>query len=91
LVDPFSPRISGRFACPSDDSSADIAVDPEVMAELRAMMPKLTDTPAPWSQFVLVSHRPPRPESPRPHYRCEETFDRLNVWLRDKGVTAKLL
>ena len=59
-----------------------------MIAELRALMPKPTDTPAPWSQFVLVSHRPPRPESPRPYYRCQETFDRLNEWLRNKGITA---
>ncbi|MCU0783831.1 MAG: hypothetical protein MUF81_07235 [Verrucomicrobia bacterium] len=72
----------------TDDSAADIAADPEVMAELRALMPSPTDTPAPWSQFVLVSNRPPRPESPRPYYRCEETFDRLNEWLRNKGITA---
>lgn len=72
----------------TDDSAADIAADPEVIAELRAMMPKPGEAPAQWSQFVLVSHRPPRPESPRPYYRCEETFDRLNEWLRGKGITA---
>ena len=70
------------------DSAADIAADSEVMDELRAMMPKPGEAPVQWSQFVLVSNRPPRPESPRPYYRCEETFDRLNDWLRKKGITA---
>ncbi len=72
----------------TDDSAAEITVDPEVIAELRAMMPKPTDKPVSWAQFVLVGNRPPRPESPRPYYRCEETFERLNAWLRSKGITA---
>jgi integrase len=72
----------------TDDSAAEITADPEVLVELRAMIPKPTDKPAQWKQFVLVGHRPPRPESPRPYYRCEETFERLNAWLRSKGITA---
>ena len=70
------------------DSTADIGVDSEVLAELRSMMPKLGDAPAQWSQFILTSNRPPRPESPRPYYRCEATFESLNEWLRGKGITA---
>ena len=72
----------------TDDSAAEITADPEVLVELRAMIPKPTDNSAQWKQFVLVGHRPPRPESPRPYYRCEETFERLNAWLRSKGITA---
>jgi hypothetical protein len=37
---------------------------------------------------VLRSNRPPHPDSGRPYYRCEDTFDRLNAWLRGKGITA---
>jgi hypothetical protein len=37
---------------------------------------------------LMSGDRPPRPESPRPYYRCEETFERLNTWLRSKGITA---
>src|SRR6266545_2660558 len=32
--------------------------------------------------------RPPRNDSPRPYYRCGPIFDRLNEWLRSKGVKA---
>jgi len=72
----------------TDDSAAEITVDPEVLVELRAMIEKPTEKAAQWKQFVLVGSRPPRPESPRPYYRCEETFERLNAWLRGKGITA---
>lgn len=72
----------------TQDSAADISVDPEVIAELRALMPAPTAANTPWAQFVLTSARPPRPESPRPYYRCEDTFQRLNEWLRGKGITA---
>ena len=72
----------------TDDSAAQIAVDPEVMAELRALMPTPTAQPTPWSQFILTSERPPKPESPRPYYRCADVFKRLSEWLRSKGITA---
>jgi len=72
----------------TEDSAAEITVDAEVLAELRALMPAPTDKRVAWSQFVLVSNRPPRPDSVRPYYRCEETFDRLNAWLRSKGIKA---
>lgn len=70
------------------DAAAEITVDPEVIAELRALMPKPTDQPARGSQFILQSPRAPQPESLRPYYRAEETFDRLNAWLRGKGIRA---
>lgn len=72
----------------TNDSAAEITVDAEVLAELRACQPAPAAAPAPWSQFVLVSSRAPRPETPRPIYRCADTFDRLNAWLRGKGITA---
>lgn len=71
----------------TEDSAAEITIDPEVLTELAAFKPALTDNFA-WSQFILVSNRPPRPESLRPYYRCDETFDRLTTWLRSKGITA---
>ncbi|GDY22974.1 hypothetical protein LBMAG56_43210 [Verrucomicrobiota bacterium] len=70
------------------DSAADITVDPEVIRELRDLMPPPTARPAPWSQFVLASLRPPRPESPRPYYRCQSAFAELSRWLKSKGVRA---
>lgn len=70
------------------DAAAEIAVDPEVIAELRALLPGPMDKSVRWSQFILQSPRPPQPDSARPYYRCEETFDRLNAWLRGKGIRA---
>ncbi len=70
------------------DAAAEIAVDPEVVAELRALLPGPIDKPVRWSQFILQGTRPPQPDSLRPYYRCEETFDRLNAWLRGKGIRA---
>jgi Phage integrase family len=70
------------------DATAQITVDPEVIAELRALLPAPTDKPGRWSQFILQSARAPQPDSLRPYYRCEETFDRLNAWLRGKGIRA---
>ena len=72
----------------TEDSADEIAVDAEVITELRDLMPAPTDQPAPWSQFILCSPRPPHPDSGRPYYRCADTFKRLNAWLRSKGVTA---
>jgi integrase len=70
------------------DAAAEITVDPEVIAELRALMPAPTVKRVRSSPFVLQSERPPKPESLRAYYRCEETFDRLNAWLRGKGIRA---
>ncbi len=70
------------------DSAADIAVDPEVMVELHALQPDSTAKPVKWSQFILQSPRAPQPNALRPFYRAEDTFDRLNTWLRGKGIRA---
>jgi integrase len=64
------------------DSAGVITIDAEVLAELRELLP------ASKSPFILTSDRPPRNNSPRPYYRCEPIFDRLNDWLRSKGVKA---
>jgi len=64
------------------DSAGVISIDPEVLAELKAFMPRAK------GGFILNSDRPPRNDSARPYYRCEEVFDRLTEWLRSKGVTA---
>ena len=70
------------------DSAADIAIDPEVMMELRSLMPTKTSEPEPWSQFILESTHAPQPEALRPYYRCQDTFDTLNTWLKSKGIKA---
>jgi integrase len=66
----------------SDESEAAVAVDAEVMAELKELH-KLSQTP-----FVITSHRPPRPDSELAYYRCEPHFDSLTAWLRGRGITA---
>lgn len=66
----------------TDDSAGDISVDAEVIAELQELKPLSK------SSFILASDRAPRNDSPRPYYRCDMIFDRLNEWLRSKGVTA---
>ena len=64
------------------DSAGEITIDLEVSGELREFKS------ASQSPFILASDRPPRNDSARTYYRCEPTFDRLNEWLRAKGVTA---
>jgi integrase len=77
------------------DSAGEITIDPEVIAELRQFMP------ASKSPFIVTSvvtwgngekkrtrTRLPRNDSARAYYRCEPIFDRLNEWLRSKGVKA---
>ncbi len=79
----------------TQDSAGEITVDAEVIAELRELMP------AGKSTFIISSlitwgngekkrthTRQPRNDSSRPYYRCEPIFDRLNEWLRSKGVKA---
>ena len=64
------------------DSAGEITIDAEVIAELRQLLPTSKST------FIITSDRPPRNDSARPYYRCEPIFDRLNEWLRSKGVKA---
>jgi integrase len=68
------------------DSAAAITVDSEVMTELRLLMP--AQKPSIKQRFVLQSPRAPQPKSLRPYYRAEATFDRLNNWLRGKGIRS---
>jgi integrase len=79
----------------TQDSAGEITVDAEVIAELREFMP-LSKSPFIISSVVTWGNgkkqrthtRQPRNDSPRPYYRCEPVFDRLNEWLRSKGVKA---
>ena len=64
-------------------SASSVDIDQEVLAELQGMRP------VEFSGFIICSGtRPPRPESVRPYYRCKHVFDRLNRWLRAKGITS---
>jgi len=77
------------------DSAGEITVDKEVLAELRTFKPAsksdfIVDSVVEWGAgFKKRTHvRQPRPDSARQYYRCEPAFDRLNEWLRGKGITA---
>jgi integrase len=79
----------------SADSTGEIEVDAEVIAELRELKP-LSKSPFIISSVVTWGNgekkrtriRPARNDSPRAYYRCQPVFDRLNAWLRSKGVKA---
>lgn len=64
------------------DSAGEISIDPEVATELRAFM-RGSQSP-----FIIASDRPPRNDSGRAYYRCKPVLDRLNDWLRSKGVAS---
>ncbi len=66
----------------SDESEGSVAMDPEVMAELKALRPSGE------SPFVVAGEGRPRPNSELAHYRCQEHFDILAGWLRKQGITA---
>jgi integrase len=65
------------------DSSADIAVDPELMALFRGYAARNSK-----AEFVVESGRSPRPGVLYNFYRCEPVFQRLTVWLKGHGVTG---
>ena len=66
----------------SEDSIADLPVDPEVMRVFRAHHESAKGS------FVLKSNRPPLPARPRQYYRCEPIFEQVNHWLRKHGVNG---
>ena len=65
------------------DSSADIAVDPELMALFRGYAAR-----NPQAEFVVESDRSPRAGVLYNFYRCEPVFQQLTEWLRARGVTS---
>lgn len=64
-------------------SAADVAIDPWMMAALRAIKSGSN------SSFVVGSNREPKEGGARIRYRCEPVFKRLNLWLKSKGVSAR--
>jgi len=67
----------------SQDSIAEIQIDSEIMAIFRQYHAKAKGT------FVIPSGHPPKTISRGDYYRCESHFDRLNAWLRTKGVNTQ--
>jgi integrase len=66
----------------SEDSIADLPVDREVMVLFRAYYERAK------GPFVIKSKRAPLPSKPQQYYRCEPTFEQVNVWLRKYGVSG---
>jgi integrase len=67
----------------SQDSIAEIQVDPEVMSVFQEHHDKAKGT------FVIASRRPPKTVTRGDYYRCQSYFDKLNAWLRSKGVNTQ--
>jgi integrase len=66
----------------SEDSSADLPVDREVMALFRGYYEHAK------GPFVIKSRRAPLPSKPRHYYRCELTIEQVNIWLRKHGING---
>jgi integrase len=64
----------------SEDSIADLPVDREVMALFRGYHERAK------GPFVIRSGREALPSKPRQYYRCDQTFEQVNLWLRKHGV-----
>jgi len=66
----------------SEDSIADLPIDREVMALFRDYYDGAKGS------FVIKSKRAPLPAKPRQYYRCEPTFEQMNIWLRKHGING---
>jgi integrase len=64
----------------SEDSIADLPVDPEVMNLFRRYHESAK------GPFVIRAQRPPLPVRPQQYYRCDPVFSTLTRWLRRHGV-----
>lgn len=68
----------------SEDSSGEIDLDEDTTALFKAYRQK-----APKDLFVIHSNNPPRNQTKSRCYRCNDTFARVNEWLRLQGVQNK--
>jgi hypothetical protein len=66
----------------SEDSIADLPVDPELMEIFRKYLAGAK------GQFVIRNDRPPLPPRPHQYFRCDPIFDRLVGWLRKHGLNG---
>jgi hypothetical protein len=71
------------FHAKSEDSIGKIQVDPEIVAIFRQYQAKAK------GPFVIPSRRPPKTVLRGDYYRCELHIERLNGWLRKKGVNTQ--
>jgi hypothetical protein len=80
----------------TEDSAGEITVDSEILLELQSLVTGIksgfvVDSKVTWhnGHRTLSRVRQPRPDSARSYYRCGPVFERLNAWLRGKGISAK--
>jgi integrase len=66
----------------SEDSIADLPVDPELMVLFRKYYATAKGS------FVIQSPRPPSPPRPHQYFRCDPIFDKLVAWLRTHGLNG---
>jgi integrase len=66
----------------SEDSIADLPVDPELMEIFSKHFAGAKGA------FVIRSDRPPMPPRPHQYFRCDPIFDRLVAWLRRHGLNG---
>jgi hypothetical protein len=68
------------FRPKSEESIADIPLDPEVLDLFRGYHARAR------SEFVIESFLTPNTQAPYIHYRCFTHLEKLSKWLRDHGV-----
>lgn len=67
----------------SEDSAGEIDLDADTVALFRGFRARAAK-----ELFVIESANPPRRDTKSRCYRCNETFDRVNSWLRNQGVES---
>jgi hypothetical protein len=71
-----------HFAPKSSDGAGDVPIDKELLALFRGWHAKAT------GDLVIEANAEPRSATTYAHYRAQQDFDALIVWLRSNGVTA---
>jgi integrase len=76
-------RTTRYFKAKSDESAADVDVDPEIIGLLRQWK---VGSKGP---FVIASEIEAKTGATYAHYRAESHFNTLRTWLRGKGITSQ--
>jgi len=71
------------FTAKTDDSEAELPLDPELIYLLRSYSTRAT------GPFVIEARRSPKHDAVYQYYRCDEIFQRLIAWLRLQGVRSQ--
>jgi integrase len=75
-------EITEHFDGKSEDSIGEVDVDPEFLDLFKGFKSRSR------GPFVIQSNVKARPGATYSHYRCKRVFERLNKWLREKGVNG---